>query len=165
MTEGAVPRNGIPTGNLSALVLVPLGDSLPGSVNLRVPGFSCLSGVVSPGFAAAGRELFTWLEVVDPKPSTGSSAQGQHRKGAAPRTGPVSGIPLVGAGGFFAAWFLANRGYDVHVSRFLLCVKFKGRRGPTSWVAALTFWRWRGVGQPGFLLHFSWNFTRRSPGW
>ena len=69
------------TGNLSALVLVllgtivrtSLGDHQVGcrvtrlvTVNCRVPGFKCLSGVVSPGFATVGCELSTWLEIVDP---------------------------------------------------------------------------------------------------
>ena len=61
----------------SALVLVPLEDALPGSreCELPAPGFH-----LSQVFAAVGREHFTWLEVVDPKPCTGSSTHGQNTR-------------------------------------------------------------------------------------
>ena len=66
---------------------------------------SCVSSAISPGFATVGCELFTWLEIVDPKPS--SPAWGQGNKGHRPKNWTEFRYLLGHRGGFSAAWFLA----------------------------------------------------------
>ena len=160
-----------PTGILSTLVLVlwgtlfrtslvdhQVGDDLPKLAASEVPFDLQVGGVESPGRGLViirlvtvncrvpGFSLPVWHRFtdkpVDPKPSTGRPVTEPAHKGHRPKNRPSSGIPLVVAGGFSAAWFLAMPLIQVTTCTFLgfpLSVKFKGSRGPTVWVAVLTF--------------------------
>ena len=163
-----------PTGILFALVLVLLGGlssklhsaitrlgthshqvgdrELPGS-RVLLPvwrGFDWFRLHKSRTFHVAGDRR---SQAVHWKPRTGPA-----HKGHCPKNWPSSGIPLVVAGGFSAAFFMAKPLTEVTTRTFLsflVCVKFKGSRGPTVKVAVLTFLE----------MERRIELTRRSPDW